>query len=255
MTISSTLLEFRAKWQLPKSVRPRARRPTLDEFSMTISSAVVDLKAKWHTLRDFERAEAILPIIRAGLSRRGLADALNISERGIRRLLLMLEADPIDQDLFRQGKISQNELIRRVNGTSTQPPGFSHLRRFEAAASEPQFGHDPIDVCHEILNWLAVDDSRFPNVALILRLAITKLNQKTETGSLIPIRDHAGASVKEIILHCRPNPNQFVVDVWWHGEWLLNWVFRLISIPDLCRDALKGALNRVLASEPSPELW
>lgn len=100
MTISSTLLEFRAKWQLPKSVRPRARRPTLDEFSMTISSAVVDLKAKWHTLRDFERAEAILPIIRAGLSRRGLADALNISERGIRRLLLMLEADPIDPGPF-----------------------------------------------------------------------------------------------------------------------------------------------------------
>lgn len=93
-----------------------------------IYSAVADIQAKWHTLPDFERAQAILPIIRAGVSRRGLAQCLHTSEGTIRTLLLILEADRQDQELFRRGEISRRELLRRVKFS---PP-------FEHVASEPE---------------------------------------------------------------------------------------------------------------------
>jgi hypothetical protein len=78
----------------------------------SLYSAVTDLQATWHTLRDLERARAIRPIIRAGVSRRQLSTALNVSEGTLRNLLLTLEADPEDQDLFHRGVISRRELTR-----------------------------------------------------------------------------------------------------------------------------------------------
>lgn len=70
---------------------------------------------------DFERAQAVLPIIRAGMSRRHLANALNVSEGTIRNLLLILQANPDDLASFRRGDISQNEILRRVRGHGAVP--------------------------------------------------------------------------------------------------------------------------------------
>lgn len=81
--------------------------------------AVAQLQTNWHLLPDFERAQAILPIVRAGMSRRYLANALNVSEGTIRNLLLILQANPDDLASFRCGEISQNELLRRVRGHSS----------------------------------------------------------------------------------------------------------------------------------------
>ncbi len=40
---------------------------------MNTSSAIADLQARWHTLQDLDRASALLPLLRAGISRRNLA--------------------------------------------------------------------------------------------------------------------------------------------------------------------------------------
>jgi len=88
---------------------------------LNLDPAVAGLRANWHLLRDFERAQAILPIVRAGMSRRHLAIVLNVSEGTIRNLLLILQADPDDLALFRRGDISQNEILRRVRGHGAVP--------------------------------------------------------------------------------------------------------------------------------------
>jgi hypothetical protein len=51
------------------------------------SPAIADLQARWHSLLDPDRALAILPIIRSGVSRRKLAGYLNCSPSLIRRLM------------------------------------------------------------------------------------------------------------------------------------------------------------------------
>ena len=84
----------------------------------SISNAIASLQANWHSLLQFERAIAVLPIVRAGVSRRSLAIALHVSEGTLRNLLFILNADLDDLAFFRAGEMSQNELLRRVRGNS-----------------------------------------------------------------------------------------------------------------------------------------
>lgn len=94
---------------------------------LNIAPAVANLQANWHRLPDFERAQAVLSIVRTGINRRQLAIALHVSEGTVRNLLLILEADPGDVALFRRGQISRNELLRRVRGINSDSESSRQL--------------------------------------------------------------------------------------------------------------------------------
>jgi hypothetical protein len=259
VTLSTAIADLQARWHtLPDAERARTVRPTIRPgLSMTIFSAVADLQAEWHTLRDFERAEAILPIIRAGVSRRNLANALNTSEGTIRGLLSVLEADPVDQDLFRRGEISRNELLRRLrsgppsrNGSQQKPE--QKTRKHDSANA---CKHDPTNVCRLVLDWLREDPARSFNARHILGQASDEVAKAAKANKLPRDRAPIDMPADEIIRRCCPDPDLFDLDVNWYATWTGLWVFYLIPDPDLCRNALNEALNRVLAYERSPELW
>jgi hypothetical protein len=214
-----------------------------------ISFAIADLQAKWHTLPDIERAQAILPIIRAGVSRRHLAHDLGISEGSIRILLQLLEADPIDLQLFRSGRISKNEVIRRVRGISVrrEPEPFV-IARHGSPCPVPQavvVHHPRISVAaagsEAILSWLRQDCVRHAYASEILEEAHAALIAAEEKGILPGNCAPSSMSAEEIIRRCRPNPADFDMDVAWLGDWLAIWAFYLIPSASIRREAFNMA--------------
>lgn len=239
----------------PWVAEPRRPAPsTLAPPPFSVAKAVAQLKTTWHTLPDFERAQAVLPIVRAGMSRRHLAAALNVSEGAIRNLLLILKAEPGDLDSFRRGEISQNELIRRVRGTSTQRSVPEKNSELESAEAEPEFTTDPIEVCRLVLNWLAKDKQRADDAYLALTFARIRIREAVKRGRLPRRYLQMGVPVEEIIRSCRPN-QRHLLSCSWYAEWLLSWVFQLLPNPKLCRDALDMAWSRVRFRIDRPELW
>ncbi len=59
----------------------------------------------------------------------------------------------------------------------------------------------------------------------------------------------------EVIRRCRPDPKNFEFDVACNAWWTYLWVFYLILDPDVCRDALKMALDRIVTYGRKSELW
>ena len=227
----------------PGEPKPHNANPsTLTSDPSSIAEAISQLQARWHTLSDFERARAIRPIIRAGLSRRNLASALGTSEATIRQLLLVLEADPADQALFRQDKISRNELIHRakklqMERDARQKQSEQQLREAEA-----------IDGCRTILNWLAADDSRCGDAFRIIEDVRWRLDD-AERGNALP-RERApkGMSVDEIIRRCQPDPNAYEYSLTFHSVWMFLWTFFLMPDRWVQWTALDQALERVSRS-------
>jgi hypothetical protein len=235
---------------------PRVPSPsTPTPLPSSIAQAISQLKASWHVFPDFKRAQDVRAVIRAGVSRRELAKALNVSEGTIRNHLQILDADETDLACLRQGTISRNELLRRVRGTSTL--GAAPFRHAKPESSDPEqeVTKAPAEVCREILDWLAADRRRAFTAPSILGLAIAQLKRMMATRTLCRRRDLANASIDEIILSCRPEPNQHVHPAFWHADWTMSWVLHLVPDPRLCRDALEMALNRVRTSISRPDLW
>ena len=83
------------------------------------AAAVAELKEKWSNLQDLDRGHAVNAIHQAGTSLRSLAKALTCSPTLLRRLLEVDQAPLEDRLLARQGKISTNELLRRVKTAGT----------------------------------------------------------------------------------------------------------------------------------------
>ncbi len=223
----------------------------------TLSTAIADLQAKWHTLPDFERARSVRPIIRAGVSRRNLANVLYTSEGMIRSLLSVLEADPADQDRFRRGEITRNELLRRLRAgaPSRNIPQQAPEEKTRKNDSPNVWKHGSASVCKLILGWLREDPARSFNARHILEQARREVTKAAERNKLPRDRAPIDMPAEEIIRRCRPDPDLFDLDVNWYAAWTGLWVFYLIPDPDLCRNALNEALNRVLICERSPELW
>lgn len=225
-----------------------------------ISSAIADLRANWHTLPDHERAQAISPIVSAGVSRRQVAKALDVSEGTIRILLQLLDADPVDLEAFRLGRISRNELIRRVNGTSARQESKSSgvsdcgisrsFRQSIEIACYPRIS-DAAEGSEAILSWLHEDGVRDAYASEILEEAYAALVGAEEKGTLPRDRAPSRLSAEEIIRACRPNPANFEMEVAWLAHWLSLWVFHLIPSAAVRRDALGMAIEQV-AEEIAP---
>jgi hypothetical protein len=236
----------------PCGTRPRARNSSIPS---SITPAVSHLQANWHVLSDSDRAQALLPIVGAGMSRRMVADALNVSEGTVRILLLIPEANRVDQIAFRLGSISRNELIRRVRGTSNQCPARAQRCESERAESELEQTWEPAGVCREILSWLATDESRATSAYLILSLAVPELNRLGEQGPVSRYGDLGGMTTEDVIFRCRPARDRSMLPAALLARWLLTWVFSLIPDPAGCRDALNMALDRVRADKSRPDHW
>jgi len=233
---------------------PRAlNHPTpLTSVPTSTCAAISQLQATWHVLPDYERAQALEPIVDAGVSRRYLARALNTSEGTIRQLLFILQEAQADLTAFLNGTISRNELVRRVKGTSTEVP-MSEKPDLRFSESHPAVRY--FRVRRDILEWLAEDEQRASSAALILGLALAQLDRGAGPGTLFQRPADSGASTETVIASCRPDPNRFAIAVSWYAAWLANWVVSLIPDPALCRHALNMALARVRTCISRPDLW
>lgn len=223
--------------------------PPLTAPPTSIQEAIAQLKATWFFLSEMERAYAVREIVKAGLSRRFLAKALNISEGTIRNLLLILEARLEDQEALRRREITQAELIRRVRGLSPR----DYVRRSEPTriASEPEYPQErePFDLTETILAWLAASPPRAFSARLILEESLRILNRADKRGNLPVARPPAGMSVAEVIRRCKPGPRRYdFFHVAFYADWACNWVVRLAADANHSREALTQALAYLKAA-------
>jgi hypothetical protein len=227
--------------------------PPLTPPPTSIQEAIAQLKSTWFFLPEMERAQAVRQIVNAGLSRRYLAKALNISEGTVRNLLLILEARPEDQEAFRQREISQSELIRRARGLPPREP----VRQPEPTriASEPEYPQerDPFDLTETILDWLAARSLRSFSARSILEECLRILNRSEKMGNLPVDRPPAGMPVAEVIRRCQPGPRRYdFFYITFYVDWLCNWVVRLATDANHWREALTQALSQVNANGDRP---
>ena len=198
------------------------------------SPAIANLQARSHSLLDPDRALAILPIIRSGVSGRQLARSLNCSESLLRRLLRCLQADPKDLDLARQCQIGTNELERRANQAKVRREANNQqaleLKRTERTAGGTK----------AVLRWLASDKAAAGNAEQIVQETRAMLMLAEQTGGLPKDTAPIGTKLQEIILHVRPaERTDDQVDVGRLANWLALWSF--YAFPD--RTVLWGALD------------
>lgn len=204
-----------------------------------ICPAITELQARWSSLTDLDRAKALLPLVQAGVSRRFLATTLNCSESSLRHLLQGLQADPEDQQLFRSGSISRNELVRRSRGSRAHREVRSRERAEQARSDSVATG------CRTILNWLAQDESRASNAERIVEDARFRLIWSLPGSETKASQPAPNARIDELIASCRPDPHPDELDVSWNVRWLLTWLSHLIPDAGIRLDAVDQALNRV----------
>ena len=202
------------------------------------SPAIADLQARWHTLRDPDRAFAILPLARSGVSHRKLAAYLNCSPSLVNRLVRCLQADQVDLEEARQCQISTNELLRRAkNALARRDTGHQHA--LEANRTQKVTGGT-----RAILRWLASDDAAAGNGEQIVSEARLMLMRAEQTGGLPGDTAPIGTKLQEIIGRTRPaERDDDQIDVGWFAHWLALWAF--YAFPD--RTVLWGALDQVLS--------
>lgn len=244
----------------------RDRIPILDRWAgnplkgvlplntISISTAIAGLKADWHTLNDLDRGRAVHTILSTGVSGRGLATALGLSESTVRLTLLVLEANPADQSLLLQGLISRNELIRRVKGTSSPSPiNLISVTSRESAKDpepEPVRAHyagitNPIKGCKEILDWMRNIPLHGVYAIQTLKEARMELEKAEAAGSLPRDRAPEGMTAQEIARRCEPNREDFPSDVAWYARWLALSGFHIIPNNDVRGHAFRMAIKWV----------
>jgi hypothetical protein len=209
------------------------------------SPAIASLQARWHSLLDPDRALAIHPIIRSGVSQRKLAGYLNCSPSLIRRLLRCLQADPDDLELARHCQISTNELEDRAAKAKARRDASHKL------AIELKLAAKAVGGTRAILRWLASDKAAAGNAEQIVQEARTMLMWAEQTGGLPTDTAPIEKKLQEIIHDTRPNGRTAdQMDVSWFANWLAKWSF--YAYPD--RTVLWGALDGTL-SKVSHRSW
>ncbi len=204
------------------------------------SPAIASLQARWHSLLDPDRALAIVPVIRSGVSRRRLAGYLNCSPSLVRRLLRCLPADPDDLELSRHCQISTNELERRAAQANARRDASHKL------AAELKQTTNATGGIKAILRWLASDTCAAGNAEQIVQETRSMLMRAEQTGGLPKHTAPIGTKLQEII-HCsRPaDRTSDEMDVGWFANWLALWTFYAYPDRNVLWGALDGALSKV----------
>ena len=190
------------------------------------SDAISDLQSKWDTLCDIDRARTVRAIHQTGTSLRELAKALKRSPSLLRHLIEALGAQPEDQFLARQGKLSTNQLVRRARAA-----GIDRAAK-QRKAIELERSQASQKGCRAICDWLEAEGISGPFGAQIVNEARQTLVIAEENNTLPRDAAPLHTPVTEIIQRCRPaEPKTDAISfVAWFAYWLALWV--AYSMPD-----------------------
>ena len=187
-----------------------------------MTNTIAQLQSDWFGFSDLDRAGAVLTIHQSGISIRKIADLLHLSESLLRHLLQALKAQPGDQNLARQGKISTNELVRRARAFLC--PAKLH--------QTPIIDREIRRATDYICDWLVQTKLNGPAREAIVKEVQRKFLLMKEAGRHPSAVVPPGTTVSKII-GCT-KPPAFADDdidiVAWFAQWLRRWSF--FAFPD-----------------------
>lgn len=223
------------KWLLRKEIFP---------MKPHVLEAVAALQSKWQNLPDVDRAEAIVPILAAGMSGRGLADALSCSEPLIRYLKPLTEALPEEKRLARLGKISTRELKRRIAKRKTEKANKKEQAAEFACLEAAHRG------ANDILQWFNKEEKiAYPHAEQIVIEARRMLREAEMNGRLPKGKAPAGLAVSDIIHRCDlgiPPCSDACNFVARYGFLLAVWTYYVMPDGRVREKALDIALNELM---------
>jgi hypothetical protein len=210
-----------------------------------VLEAVAALQSTWQNLPDVDRAEAIVHILAAGMSGRGLANALNCSEALIRHLKPLVEALPEEKRLARLGKISTRELKRRIAERKAEKANKKEQAAEFACLEAAHRG------AYHTLQWFNKEEKiAYPYAEQIVLEARRKLREAERDGTLPTEKAPAGFSVSKIIRLCDlvvpPSPDD-VSFMERYANWLSLWSYHAMPDGRVREKALDIALNELVA--------
>jgi hypothetical protein len=204
---------------------------------MTNSPSIAQLQSDWFGFSDLDRARAVLAIKQTGISTRQVAAQLRLSESLLRHLLLALRAPVCDQDLARQGKISTNELVRRVEAGLRQPvkgretPAIDRDREVRIAADL-------------ISDWLLQTKLFVPAREMIVKEVQREFRNMKEAGRHPSAVASPGTLLSQIIERTKPPADHRIDIVAWFAHWLCRWTLFAFPDEDIRDTALVFALQK-----------
>jgi hypothetical protein len=195
------------------------------------------LQADWFYLHDLNRAKAVRDLHNSGISIRQIASQLHKPDSSLRRLLEMLDAPAVDGLLFRQGKITGNELVRRSRAAA--------LRRDARHREEIELKRErqALKAADCISKWLLKTRLNGPNREMIVDEVRREFAMREADRSL-PASPKIRLPLDEIIRRSRPAPDDSIDIVAWHAQWLCRWSFFAFPDEDIRDDALDLALQK-----------
>ncbi len=201
-------------------------------------SAIAQLQSDWFSFSDLDRASALLVLKQSGISIRGVAAQLHLSESLLRRLLQALKAPACDLDLARKGNISTNELVRRAKSVSLppspQPREMDPLERVRQTRIAADL----------ICEWLIQTELFAPARRAIVEDVQRKFRLMRETGLHLPVVAHSNTPISGIIKQTKPPADDRIHIVGWFAQWLLRWSFCAFPNEVIRDTALDLALQR-----------
>ena len=210
-----------------------------------VLEAVAALQSTWQNLPDVDRAEAIVRILAAGMSGRGLADALSCSEPLIRYLKPLVEALPEEKRLARLGKISTRELKRRIAERKAEK---AHKQEQAAEQARLEAAHQGF---RHIMHWFNKEEKiAYPHAEQIVLEARRKLREAERDGKLPKEKAPAGMPVPEVIRRCNravPATTDDVSFIEGYACWLALWSYHAMPDSRVRDNALDIALNELVA--------
>ena len=202
--------------------------------------SISELKSDWIRLDDLDRAWAVRAIHNSGISIRQIAAELHKPDSSLRRLLLMLDAPIEDKLLFRQGKITGNELVRR-----SRAAGLRYAARHREEI-ELERARQTLKASDHICKWLLQTQMNGPNSEMIVDEARHAFHAMAEAGLRPAGVAPPDTTVTKIIEKTRPPElKDDSIDIaGWFAQWLCRWTFFAFPDQDMRDDALDLALQR-----------
>lgn len=200
--------------------------------------SISELQTEWSSLHELDRAVAVRDLHNSGIPNRKIADQLHKPESSLRRLLEMLDAPVVDRLLFRQGKITGNELVRRSRAAGLQRA--ARQREDLKLQRETQ----TLKAADRISKWLLETHMNRPNREMIVNDARQDFHTKTP-AELCPIRVPPGTPIDRIIEQTRPPDRHDSIDIaGWYTAWLCCWTSLAFPDPDIRDNAIDIALQQ-----------
>ena len=199
------------------------------------------LQAEWRNLHDLDRAEAVRALHNSGPSIREIGRQLHVSDSGLCRLLVALDAPVEDKLRARNGEITTSELVRRSKASG----------RARAARNREELklerGRQALHAADLICKWLIATQMNAPNREMIVEEARLRFH------GVIPVELNRSrqfapdTQIEDIIVQTKPPKfkEQHKTDIaGWFAAWLCQWTFYAFRDQDVRDDALDLALER-----------